>query len=515
MQAVTPDHELARLKQALQLQPGDARLHHALGGLLYSLRRPAKALASYEEALRLHPGYVEAYNDRGLALQAVGRHEEALASYSAALARRPDYPEACYNRANAHAALGQFAAAEADYRRAIAGGLRRPEAFNNLALALGEIGRTAEAAHQLRQLLELHPGYAEGWYNLGRSLDRLGQHEQAITAYERALELRPEDVDSHWNLSLLKLRRGELQEGWRLYEARFAMDTRLGHVMRFQERRWTGSQDLRGKRIFIWAERGLGDTLQFCRYAPLLADRGADVVIEVQPRLKALLAGQFSGAHVIGQGESIPPFDYQCPLLSVPRAFGTELATIPAAVPYLKSNPAAVERWSQKLPADAALRVGIFWQGNVKADAGAMYSRSLPLALLEPLSRPDGLRLVSLQIGAGARELASVSFRDRVVSFSEELDAGPDAFLDTAAILSKLDLVISCDTSVAHLAGALGVPVWVALHAGSEWRWLHERCDSPWYPSMRLFRQSVPGDWQSVVNDMCRALEGCSGAGGT
>ena len=507
MQAVTPDHEVGRLREALQLRPDDARLHHALGSALYSLRRPAKALASYEQALRLRPDYIEAYNDRGLALQALGRHEEALASYSAALAQRPDYPEACYNRANAHAALSHFAAAEADYRRAIAVGLRRPEAYNNLALALMEIGRMEEAAQHLRQLSDHHPAYAQGWYNLARALERLGQCDAATAAYQRALALRPEDVDSRWNLSLLELRRGNLREGWRLYEARFALDARLGHAMRFEERRWTGSEDLEGKRILIWAERGLGDTLQFCRYVPLLADRGADVVIEVQPRLRALLAGQFSGVRLIGQGDSIPAFDYQCPLLSVPRAFGTEIATIPAAVPYLRADPDAVQRWSRRLPSGGALRVGIFWQGNTKADAGALYSRSLPLSMLEPLSRPGGVQLVSLQIGPGAAELASVSFADRVISFGGELDAGPDAFLDTAAILASLDLVISCDTSVAHLAGALGVPTWVALHAGSEWRWLRDRGDSPWYPSMRLFRQSVPGDWQAVISDMVRALE--------
>ena len=503
MQAVRCSDELRRLMEALQARPDDARLHHALAGALYMLRRPMEALPSYEAALRLRPDYVEAHNDRGLALQALGRHEEALASYSAALALRSNYAEACYNRANAQAALGRFAAAEADYRKVIECGLTRPEAYNNLALVLGELGRREEAVAELRRALELHPGYAEGWYNLARALERLGLPEKAIAAYERVLGLRPDHVEARWNLSLLRLQRGELQEGWRLHEARFA---RPGYRTRFRERAWTGRESLQGRRILLWGEGGFGDALQNCRYVPLIRDRGAQVTLEVIPRIKALLADQFPGVQVIGHGEPIAAFDYQCSLISVPRAFGTELATIPAAVPYLKVDPAAVARWSRKLPAGAALRVGITWQGNLKTDRDAAYSRSWPLAALEPLSREPGVCLISLQVGAGMQQLPSVSFADRVVSFGDELDAGPDAFLDTAAIMMNLDLVISCDTSVAHLAGALGIPVWVALLAQPEWRWLLDRDDSPWYPTMRLFRQPTPGDWGAVADAMRQAL---------
>jgi Flp pilus assembly protein TadD len=509
----TLDHELGRLRQALQLRPGDAQLHHALGNMLYSSRRPAKALASYEVAIRLRPGYVEAYNDRGLALQALGRDEEALASYSEALALRPNYPEACYNRANAHAVLRQFAAADADYRKAIATGLRRPEVYNNLALALGELGRAEEAIDNLRRALDIQPAYAEGWYNLGSFLERLGRADEAIPAYERVLELAPDHVGTRWNLSLLKLQRGELQEGWRLHEARFAVRAQeKGRTLPLDEHRWTGRESLKGSRILLWNEGGFGDTLQWCRYAPLIRDLGAEVTLEVQPQLKALLDGQFPGVNLIGHGEQIPPYDYQCSLISVPGAFGTELATIPAAASYLRADPAAAALWSRKLPSDRPLRIGLVWQGNSTRERGPLHGRSWPLAALEPLARQNGLRLISLQVGPGAEQLASVGFADRIVSFGEELDAGPNAFLDTTAILMSLDLMISCDTSVAHLAGALGVPVWLGLPANSEWRWLLGRTDSPWYPSMRLFRQPVPGDWHAVVSDMCRALAGWPGA---
>lgn len=286
------------------------------------------------------------------------------------------------------------------------------------------------------------------------------------------------------------------------------MDARAGRPMRFRERRWTGRERLQGKRIFIWCEQGLGDVLQFCRYAPRLRDLGADVTLEVPPQLEALLRSQFSGLRLLGGNEPHPDFDYQCPLLSLPGALRTEVATIPAAVPYLKADTAAVERWSRRLPAGPALRIGIVWQGNLVNERNWASGRSWSLAALEPLSRQPGISLVSLQIGAGAEQLSSVGFRDRILSFGGELDAGPDAFLDTAAILTNLDLLISCDTSVVHLAGALGVPAWVALHLSSEWRWFRDRADSPWYPTARLFRQRTAGDWKSVVDEMCRALAG-------
>jgi hypothetical protein len=288
---------------------------------------------------------------------------------------------------------------------------------------------------------------------------------------------------------------------------RFALDARRGRSPRFSERRWNGEEDLRGKRILLWSERGLGDTLQFSRYAPLVRDMGADVTMEVQTPLKALLEKQFPGVRVIGRDERVPELDYQCPLLGAAGALGTEPDTIPADVPYLAADPAAVERWSSRLPASDALRVGIVWQGNPDAERNWASGRSWPLDALEPLSRQRGVCLISLQTGQGAEQIASASFADRIVSFGDELDAGPHAFLDTAAILMNLDLLVTCDTSVAHLAGALGVPVWVALHTTSEWRWLLDRDDSPWYPTMRLFRQRSAGDWGSVVTDICRALE--------
>jgi len=261
-----------------------------------------------------------------------------------------------------------------------------------------------------------------------------------------------------------------------------------------------------GRRILLWAERGLGDTLQFCRYAPLVRDRGADVTLAVQPRLQALLEGQFADVRVVSQDDPRDSFDYQCPLMSLPRAFATRPDTIPALSRYLRADEEAVSRWSVRLPHDAPLRIGIAWQGNAEAERNWARGRSMPLAALAPLAHRQDVCLVSLQTGPGARQLEGSDFAHRIVSFGDELDAGPGAFLDTAAIAGNLDLVISTDTAVAHLAGALGAPVWVALHATSEWRWLLARADSPWYPSMRLFRQRTPGRWDEVVEDICAAV---------
>ena len=257
----------------------------------------------------------------------------------------------------------------------------------------------------------------------------------------------------------------------------------------------------------VHAEQGLGDVMQFCRYLPLLAAQGATIVFEVMPSLKALLRTLPGALHMIGRGEPIPAVDYYCPLLSLPHALNTRIDTIPAQVPYLAAEPERVARWQERLGTLRGLRVGLAWQGNPKAEEFVWArGRSLPLAALEPLAQLPDVSLVSLQKGPGCEQLPRVPFADRIVELGTDLDAGPDAFLDTAAVMASLDLVVSCDTSIVHLAGALGRPVWTALSLSPEWRWLLARNDSPWYPTMRLFRQSADGDWGAVVTAMVQAL---------
>jgi len=291
-----------------------------------------------------------------------------------------------------------------------------------------------------------------------------------------------------------------------LYEARFRVPALAIPSRDFGVPRWDGNAGLEGKTLLVHAEQGLGDTIQFARYMPLLVEKGARVVFEVMPQLAALLRGP--QLQSVPRGEALPPVDYHCPLLSLPLAFDTQLDSIPNKVPYLFAEPARIATWGDRLRELPGLRIGIAWQGNMQVERLIWArGRSIPLKALAPLAEVPGVSLVSLQKGPGAEQLREVSFRDRVLELSEELDPGPDAFLDTAAVMAGLDLVISSDTSIAHLAGALARPVWVALNAAADWRWLLERTDSPWYPTMRLFRQlDRSKGWEPVIAAMVEAL---------
>ncbi len=511
-QSGRPAEAVPLIRSALERYPERGMVHFNLGNALVALKRHDEALTAFQRAAELTADRPEVHEAVCQTALEIGRHADALAGAERALGLRPNDSGMLLNKASALNALERCAEALECCEHAER---LTPDYWGihvRRGIALGKLGRFAEAEAALTRAVQLNPASPFLHYDLGNFHAMRRRHELAIASFARALELKPDYIDARWNIALLELQRGRFAEGWPLYEERFAMDARKGHRMRFEQPRWTGRESLQGKRILLWAERGLGDTLQFCRYAPLVRDLGASVTLEIQPRLEALLRQQFPGVHVIASGETRPDFDYQCPLLSVAGALRTEVATIPGTAPYLRADAAAVERWSRRLPSGAALRVGIAWQGNADAERNWARGRSWSLAALEPLSRQAGVRLVSLQTGPGAAQLSSVGFADRIVSFGEELDAGPDAFLDTAAILMSLDLVVSCDTSVAHLAGALGVPVWLALHTTSEWRWLLERNDSPWYPSLRLFRQRAAGDWGSVVDQMCRALADSSRA---
>jgi hypothetical protein len=302
-----------------------------------------------------------------------------------------------------------------------------------------------------------------------------------------------------WSKAVLKLAMGSFRDGWPLYEARLRLENNP-----LQQRkpgaRWSGGESLEGRTLLVFAEQGLGDTLQFCRYIRLLEAMGARVVFEVQPVLKKLLDTLDMRGALVGRGDPLPPIDLHTPLGSLPLAFHTELGSIPGGVPYLNVDPQAVSRWRERLASLPGLKVGLNWHGNTEAEKrAALQARSFPLEAAAPLSGLQGISLVSLQKGAGAEQIAQVGFGGTVVQLTDPNFMGPDEIAEeTAAIMMGLDLVITADTAIAHLAGALGVPVWVVLQAVPDWRWLIERSDSPWYPTMRLFRQLISGDWPEV-----------------
>jgi tetratricopeptide (TPR) repeat protein len=381
------------------------------------------------------------------------------------------------------------------------------EAHNNLGNAQRDLGQVNDAVTSFRQALKIQPSYAEAHNNLGNALKDLGDFDAAVASFRQALRIKPGVADIHWNLSAPLLAKGDYLEGWQHFEYRWktgAMPPR-----EFGRPLWLGQADLRGKSILLHAEQGFGDTLQFVRYATPLAALGATVYLEVPAPLKSLMASCEGVSAVFAQGEALPPFDYHCPLMSLPCAFKTELSTIPAAIPYLKSTPGKIADWREKLgkKEKAVLRVGLTWAGDPRKHLAAAQGvraidgqRSIHFDQLLPLLDLPGIEFVSLQVGDDARRQANGN--PRLIDFTADLRD----FEDTAALVENLDMAICVDTSVAHLVGAVGKPVWLLNRYNTCWRWLMGRVDSPWYPSMRIFRQPTLGDWTSVIAEVKRAL---------
>jgi tetratricopeptide (TPR) repeat protein len=382
----------------------------------------------------------------------------------------------------------------ASYDRALAIVPGHVEALSNRGVTLNDLRRYREALASLEAALAIRPDHVPALSNRGGALCALGRFDEALASYDKARAIQPDFADCRFNRALLLLLlRGASAEGWREYEWRRRLPSWVPR--HFTTPEWHG-EDLRGKRLLLYAEQGLGDTLQFARFAPRLAEHGAAIVLEVQPSLARLMAGIPGVARIVRQGEPLPAIDCHLPLMSVPLVLGLDEARIPSEVPYLRAEPTRVAAWAAHLP-DGEFRIGIAWQGNPrrKIDRG----RSIPLATLAPLAAIPGVRLVSLQKHAGVEQLAELPLGMQVATLGPPFDSGPDGFLDTASVMMHLDLVLTSDNTIAHLAGALGRPVWVMLKDVPDWRWMLDRPDTPWYPTARLFRQTRRDDWDEVI----------------
>jgi Flp pilus assembly protein TadD len=453
--------------------------------------RRAEQLAQL--VLQADPKHPEAVGLLALACQAQGRLAEAVPYYQRALQLRPADATLHGNLGVALAGQGKLAEALASFRRAVRLTPNDPQAHCNLGNALRESAKFGQAVASLRQALRLRPDYAEAHNNLGLTLSEQGKRAEALAHFERALALKPDYVEAHCNRAYVWLLQGDWQRGWPEYEwrwKRLAAPPRL-----FHQPLWDGSP-LEGRTILLYAEQGLGDTIQFIRYARLVQRRGGRVLVECQPALVPLLSGCAGIDELLGRGSALPEFDLQAPLLSLPRILGTTLESVPADVPYLSADAALVEQWQREWSTLPGFKIGIAWQGSPTHQADRQ--RSIPLAHFAPLSRLPGVRLISLQKGPGCEQLANFAARHPILDLGSRLDETAGAFRDTAAVMKVLDLVLSADTAVAHLAGALAVPAWVALAFNPDWRWLQGREDSPWYPTIRLARQDRPGNWESV-----------------
>jgi len=484
---------IARYTAAVRLKPDYLDALRNLALALKEHGQLAEAVVRYTEALRVKPDEPELLNNLGVALQGQGRLDEAVSRHTEALRLKPDYPEALNNLGSALQAQGKLDQAIARYTEALR---RKPgffQALNNLGIALQAQGKLDEAIARHTEALRLKPDYLDALNSLGIALQAQGDLDGALGRYAEALRLKPDYPEAHWNEALTRLLAGDFEAGWAKYQWRWMKKDKKPHGHR--QPLWDGSA-LDGKTILIHCEQGFGDSIQFVRYAQLVKNRGGTVVLLCPPLLERLLETAPGVDRLISNSADLPPCDYQVPLLTLPFIFKTILETIPARVPYLAASPALTAQWRRRLEGLAGLKIGVVWQGNPNCDADR--GRSYPLAALAPLAAVDGVRLISLQRRDGLDQLAALPAGMAVTTLGDEVDAGGDAFIDTAAIMAGLDLVVSSDTAVAHLAGALGVPVWVALQRVPDWRWLLERENCPWYPTMRLFRQTTAGDWAGV-----------------
>jgi len=564
-----PQEAVAHYRSALRFASDSPEIHYNLANTLRELGRLDEAAAGYRDALRITPDYVKARNNLGNVLREQGRLEEAAAEYRQSLRLRPDYAEGHHNLGLVLATTGKLNEAVQCYRRALELKPTLAAARNSLGKALVKQGKVDEAAEVLtselataeecvdgylkladklrtegrldeavayarkaieaksdlaaahnslglamlaknepeeaiacyHKALEIKPDFALVHNNLAVALQTLGRFDECLDSIQTALRLKPQFAIAHLNRAVCWLRKGEFERGWHEFEwRRLSRDHR---VRRFSVPLWDGRELLDGA-ILLHAEQGLGDTLQFVRYALLVKERCRTLVFQCPKRLVPLLQRCAGIDSLVAKGEPLPDFDFHAPLMSLPGILGTTLDSVPAEVPYVFAEEQLVETWRKRLAEFSGFKVGIAWQGNKKY-AGDAY-RSIPLRHFAPLAGIRGVQLFSLQRGRGCDQLADLPDGFEVHDFGEDFDRDRGAFMDAAAVVQNLDMVITSDTAIAHLAGAMGVPVWVALHLSSDWRWLHAWEDSPWYPTMRLFRQRQLGDWEGLFERIAGEL---------
>ncbi len=502
------EEALTAFDRVLHSNPRAAAAHFNRGSVLTDLGRATEALADYDRAIAIQPRFVDAHVGRARTLAKLRRPKDAFRSIDTALALSPNAPEALEARADLLREQGRAAEAASVYERLLALDPENSGALNNRGIVLQDLRRLPEALAAHDAALRIDPASAEAHTNRGLALTSLGRYGEALACHERALRLDPDSVAAQLNEATCRLMLGDFPNGWKQYESRWRNPWWVGTQgfygqQAFDRPLWLGDAPVAGKRIFLHPEQGLGDTVQFSRYAEPLARAGATVLLEVQPQLRALLQGMRGVSELSSVGEAVPAHDLHCPLMSLPLACGTTLETIPLPQGYLRPElayPEKVEHWRGRLAANGRHRVGVVWSGNAAHRNDA--NRSIPFQQFAPLlsERHD---FYCLQNEIRQPERQAVKRQSHLTTLRTDLAD----FADTAALIANLDLVICVDTAVAHVAGAMGKPVWLLLPADPDWRWLVDRGDSPWYASMRLFRQSAPGDWMGVIESVRGELE--------
>jgi tetratricopeptide (TPR) repeat protein len=493
----------AHFEKAMRAKPDYPQAHYNLGNVLRTQGKINDAIAHYETALRLRPQYPEALFQLGQALRAEGRLDEAIAAYEKALIGEPNHPRLLHHLGNLLREKGEPQAAIIRYDAALRLKPDYAEALVNYGTALRDTGKLDEAMAKYQEALRLAPLVPDVHINIGTLLHHQGRMKDAIASYDTALRFQPDNGDAQWNKAIAQLALGNYREGWPLYESGLDVKGKRGKLM-FKAKRWDG-RPFQDKRLLIWGEQGLGDTLQFVRYAKLCKARGGKVIVMCVPSLARLIrTNPFVDEVVTAATES--DFDFQASLMSLPYIFGTSLETVPADIPYLSVTKDATEKWAKRFDGADGFKVGLVWAGSSReGDAiSALIDkrRSLHLSELKPLLDTKGVRFYSLQLGAAAAQITELGLQDKIADFTSDISD----FMDTAAIIDRLDLVISVDTSTAHLAGALGKPLFVLSRFDACWRWLQNRESNPWYPQARIFGQPKAGDWDSVIQQVHTAL---------
>ncbi len=513
--------ELGRLEEAVEsydfaisLKPDFAKAYFNRGNILQELGRFDESLNDYRKVISLNSDTAEVHFNCGNVLKELGRFEEALESYENAIRLDPNWPEAYCNRGNALQELNQFNEALLSFNKAIQLKADYSEAYSNRGNVLQELGRLDESLESYDKAIQISPNLLDAHSNRGLCLEKLKRLSESLDSYDKALQISPNQADIRWNKSLTLLLSGNYEEGWKQYEWRWKNQllTASKNKRDFSQPLWLGEQPLKNKTILIYSEQGLGDTIQFSRYISLVAKCGANVIFEVQAPLVKLLRGLEGVNQIVSKGFTLPPFDYQCPLMSLPLAFKTNLDTIPNKVPYIFAEKNKIDYWQKKINPINKLKIGLVWNGGFRPDQPKLWSvnerRNVPISLISAALSNLNVNFYSLQKGEPAE--SEILLRENelwpkknFVNYSQELHD----FSDTAALIENLDLIISVDTSTAHLAAAMGKPVWLLNRYDTCWRWLIDRDDSTWYSSLKVYRQPKNNNWDSVLEKIKTDIE--------
>jgi tetratricopeptide (TPR) repeat protein len=478
-------------KEILESQPDNFDALYFLGVILQQKKEYDSAISYYKKALHLNPRKADAYYNLGLIFQDQAEFDEAIESYQQAIKLNPDFADAYYNLGLIFQDQAEADSAIANYRIFLQFNSKDADAYLNLGHAYQMKGQLEEAITCFQKAMQINTDLPDAYYNLGNAYKEKGQPEVAIPYYQKAIQRAPDFVDAHWNMALALLLSGDFNQGWKKYEWRWKLENR--HLPVFAQPLWNGSS-IDGLTILIHGEQGFGDIIQFVRYVPLVAERGAKVLLRCGGELVSLLQNIRGIDKVLSYSEQPSDFDTYCPIATLPLLFGTTLDTIPAKIPYVGVSPSIIEKWEHRIQKDnSTLRIGLVWSGNPKNII--LKNKSFPLETFMPLGELHKIAFYSLQKGNASEQAKNPPKGITLLDYTDEIND----FSDTAALIENLDLVISVDTAVAHLTGALGKPIWTLLPFSPAWRWLLHRDDSPWYPTMRLFRQPSPGDWESVI----------------